>query len=158
MPVADAGVRLPRVGADGVGGHAAAQAGFQLLHAGQGAAIADGAAQLFGFTAREAGHDHRHADQLLLKQRNAQGAPEHQLQQRMVVGDRLESLAALHVGIHHVTDDGAGADDGYLHHEVVKAGGMIARQGRHLGAALDLKHADGVGLLQGAVGGRIVGR
>ena len=35
---------------------------------------------------------------------------------------------------------------------------MVARQGRHLGAALDLEHAHGVGALQSAIGWRIVWR
>ena len=79
---------------DAVGGHAAAQLAFQILHARHGAAHADGAAQLFGFAAGEVGDDHRHADELLLKERNAEGALEHGLQQRMRVRDRLPCRAA----------------------------------------------------------------
>src|SRR6185312_12957084 len=54
-------------------------------------------------------------------------------------------LAAAHVGMHHFADNGARADDGHLHDEIVKPYGSIARNGCHLCAAFDLKHADGVG-------------
>ena len=53
-------------------------------------------------------------------------------------------------------DDRARADDRHLDHEVVEALGLHARQRGHLRAALDLEHADGVGLLQHA--GRPRGR
>ena len=59
--------------------------------------------------------------------------------------------------IHHLADDGAGADDGDLHHDVVETLGAQARKARHLRAAFDLEHADGVGLLQGGIDLRIVG-
>ena len=51
----------------------------------------------------------------------------------------------------HVADDRAGPDDRHLHHDVVKLFRPHARQARHLRAAFDLKHADGVRLLHGGI-------
>ena len=58
--------------------------------------------------------------------------------------------------MHHFADDRAGPDDGHLHHDVVKRARLHARQAGHLRAAFHLKHADGVGLLQGGENGGIV--
>ena len=58
--------------------------------------------------------------------------------------------------MHHLAHDGAGPDDGHLHHDVVKTARHHARQRGHLRAALHLEHADGVGLLQGFENRRIV--
>ena len=49
------------------------------------------------------------------------------------------------------TLDGAGADEGDLHHQVVEVAGLEPGQGGHLGPALHLEHADGVGLAQHVV-------
>ena len=59
----------------------------------------------------------------------------------------LAAAPASNVGMHHVAHDRSGADDRHLHDEVVEALGPDARERRHLGAALDLEHADRVGLL-----------
>ena len=74
------------------------------------------------------------------------------------VSDRLAPAAAVDVRVHHVAHDGPGADDGHLHHQVVEALGLDARQGGHLGAALHLEHADGVRLAQHGVHRGVVGR
>ena len=66
------------------------------------------------------------------------------------------ALAAAQKWVQHFTDDGAGADDGYLHHDVVEALGAQARQAGHLGAAFHLEQADGVGFLQCAVNLRVI--
>ena len=60
--------------------------------------------------------------------------------------------------MHHFADDGAGADDRHLHHDVVEPLRAHARQAGHLRAALHLEHADGVGLLQSFEDRRVVGR
>ena len=73
----------------------------------------------------------------------------------MRVGDFLLALAAAHVGVHHFADDGAGADDGYLHDEIVEADGRVVGDGGHLRAAFHLEHAYGVGLAEGFVDERI---
>ena len=69
--------------------HALAQLHFDLLHALLGALEAHRAAQVFGLAAGEAGHHHRHAQQLFLEQRHAERALQHRLEQRMVVDHRL---------------------------------------------------------------------
>ena len=143
------------LGADAVAGHAGAQAAFEILHALHGAAHAHGAAQLFGFSAGEAGDGHGHAQQLLLKERHAERALEHRLKRGMRIGDFFFALAAAHVGVHHFADDGAGANDGHLHDQIVKASGRVVRNGGHLRAALHLEHAHGVGLAQRLVDQRI---
>ena len=76
----------------------------------------------------------------------------------MRVGDPLTTAPAADVGMHQVAHDGAGPDDGDLHHEVVKLLGMDPRQRGHLRAALDLEDADGIGALEHPVDRRIVGR
>ena len=60
--------------------------------------------------------------------------------------------------MHHFPDDGAGPDDRHLHHDVVKAHRLHARQAGHLRAAFHLEHADRVGLLQRREDGGVVGR
>ena len=56
-----------RLTGDAVACHAGAQFHFDIGHTLFGALEAHGAAQLLGFAAREAGGDHGHAQQLLLK-------------------------------------------------------------------------------------------
>src|ERR1035437_7229005 len=60
--------------------------------------------------------------------------------------------------MHHFADDGAGADERHLHHDIVKADWFHARQTGHLRAAFHLEHADGVGLLERREDGGVVGR
>ena len=55
-----------------------------------------------------------------------------------------------------MADDGAGTNDRNLHNDVVKLFGHQARQARHLRPALDLKHSNGVGLLQRGINFGIV--
>ena len=58
------------------------------------------------------------------------------------------ALPAAQKRVQHFADDGAGPDDGHLHHDVVETLGPQARQARHLRAAFHLKQSDGVGFLQ----------
>ena len=60
--------------------------------------------------------------------------------------------------MHHVADDRAGTDDGHFDDEIVETLGVQPRQRGHLRARFHLEDADGVGLLQHLVDGRIVGR
>src|SRR5579859_1702705 len=57
-------------------------------------------------------------------------------------------LTPPHIRVHHLPDDGAGANDGDLYDEIVEACGTVPRQGCHLCPTLHLEHAYGVGLLQ----------
>ena len=51
---------------------------------------------------------------------------------------------------------GPGPDEGHLDDDVVEPPGLEARQGRHLGAALHLEDADGVGGAQQVVDARVL--
>ena len=132
-----------------------AQPAFKIFHPLHGAAHSDGAAQLFGLCAGEAGNRHRHAQQLLLKERHAERALEHRFKRRMRIRDFLLALAAAHVRVHHLAHDGAGPNDGHLHHEIVEARGRIVRNRGHLRAALHLEHADRIRLAQRLVDERV---
>ena len=148
---------LLRLRIDPIALHAPPEFYLHIFHARFGALEAKGAAQLFRFAAGESRGDHGHAQQLFLKKRHAQGPRENRLQRRMQAIGRLASLAALQIGMHHFAHDGPRPDDGHLHHDVVKTGGAQARQASHLRAALDLKHAHGIGFLQRIVNDGIVG-
>src|SRR6185312_10461418 len=97
-----------------------------------------------------------HAQELFLEERYTQGSFEHGFQRGMRVGDVFASQAAFEKWIDHLPDDWAGTNDGDLHDEVVEAYGSQAWQARHLRAALDLEHANGVGLLQYGVHAGVV--
>ncbi len=73
---------------------------------------------------------------------------QHRLKRGMETIGRLLALTAFQIRVHHFADDGAGANDGHLHYDVVKLARHHTREGRHLRTALHLEHRDGVGLLQ----------
>ena len=52
----------------------------------------------------------------------------------------------------HAALDGPGPHDGHLDHQVVEPARLQSRQHRHLGPALDLEHAHGVGTADHVVG------
>jgi hypothetical protein len=54
----------------------------------------------------------------------------------------------MQVGVDHVALDRPGAHDRHLDHQVVEVARLEARQHGHLGAALDLEDADGIGLAE----------
>ena len=66
----------------------------------------------------------------------------------MEVGHRLEALLPAQVRVDGVALDRAGPDDRDLHDEVVEAGRAALRERLHLGPALDLEDAHGVGRLE----------
>ena len=105
------------------------------------------AAQLVGFGGREAGGDDGDLHRLFLEQRHAERLAEHRLQLRRRIDRRLEPLAAAQIGMDHVALNWPGADDRHFDDEVVEILRPEPRQHRHLRAALDLEHADGVGAL-----------
>ena len=70
---------------------------------------------------REAGRHHRELDHLLLEDRHAQGAFQHRADRLVGVGDRLQPLAPLQVGVDHVALDRPGAHDRDFDHQVVEA-------------------------------------
>ena len=114
-----------------------------------------GAAQLVGLAGGEVGREHRDLHHLLLKDRHALGSLQRGLQLTGVVDVVVVQLAVLQVGVDHAALDGAGPHDRHLHHQVVITTRLQARQHAHLGAALDLEHADGVGRAEHVVGGGV---
>ena len=138
--------------------HAAAQALLDHRHPLPRAFEAHRPPQLLGLAAGEAGSLHGHAQELLLKQRHAEGALQDRLQTGVGVGDGLAALAALEIGIGHVAGDRPRADDRHLHHQVVEDLGPVARQGRHLRPALDLEDTGGVGTADEVVCLGVAGR
>ena len=126
-----------------------------LPHAQHGVATALAAhrpAQVLGLAGAEARERHRHLQHLLLEHHHAQGLLQHRLQQGVVVrraegGVAAPGAAVAHIGMHGAPAHGAGADEGDLHGEVIQVLGPRLQQALHLGAALDLEHAHGVGVL-----------
>ena len=143
---------------DAVPRQAPPQPPLKLAHALDRALEPHGAPELLGLPAREARRGHRDAQQLLLEQWHAQRALENRHQRRVRVAHGLPPETAVDVRMHHVARDRAGTNDRHLHDQVVEAGRADTRQGGHLGAALDLEHADRVGALDHAVGLGIVRR
>ena len=143
---------------DAVACHALAQQPLHLLHALFGSLEAHRPAQFFRLPSGEPGHRHGHAQQLFLEERHTQRAPENRLEQGVVVGHRLASRPAVEIGMHHLADDGTGANEGDFHHEVVEGGWLEARQCGHLCAGFHLEDAHGIGGLQHGVDRRIIGR
>ena len=136
--------------------HALAQLDLNLLHPFLGSLEAHRAPQIFGLPAGEAGGHHRQAQQLLLKERDAERALEDRLERGMRILHRFAPGAAIEVGMHHLSDDWTRPDDGHFDDKVVEGRGLQARQGRHLRARLHLEDADGIGLLQHPVDRRIL--
>jgi hypothetical protein len=76
----------------------------------------------------------------------------------MGIGDLFFLLTPPHIGMHHLADDGSGANDGDLHHHVVELLWFVPRQRRHLCPALHLEHTDRVGALQSPIHIRVFGQ
>src|SRR5688572_26121533 len=76
----------------------------------------------------------------------------------MRIGDRLQSLSPREVSLEHVADDRAGPNDRDLDDDVIKSTRLRLWQECDLGAALDLKHPDRVGVLQRLVNLRVIMR
>src|SRR5215469_165393 len=70
---------------------------------------------------------------------------------------RFAALTAFQIRMNHFAHDRPGTNDADLHHDVVKTGGVHAREESHLSAALDLEHANRVGFLQRLINKKISG-
>ena len=138
--------------------HAETQSVADGFHAFVGTFEGHGAAQFIGFGAIEAGDDHGHAENLFLKERNAEGARKDGFEGGVDEVDGFAAVAAVEVGMDEVAHDGTGTDESDLDGEVVEILGLHDGQGGHLGAGLDLEGAHGVGAAEKIVGGGIVVR
>ena len=108
-------------------------------------------AELIGLGGAESRAVDRELHELLLEERHAERLAQARLGERVDVGDLLLAVAAPEVRVHRSALDRAGPDQRDLHHEVVEVARAQARQRGHLGAALHLEHADGVGRAQQVV-------
>ena len=129
-----------------------------LLHAAMTFPRGHRPAQLIGFARRIAGRDDRQLHHLFLEQRHAERAFEHRLEILRRIIHRLLAATPAQVGMHHVALNRPGPHDRHLDHQVVEIRRPVPRQHRHLRAALDLEHTDGVGVLDHAVSGRVLVR
>lgn len=124
--------------------------------------ITHGTTKFLGLAAGEVGEFHGEFEHLFLKKNNAEGAAQdggdEVIDAGIDVGDGFESGAAADERVGKMADDGAGADDGDLDGDIVKAGGAHPWERRHLGAAFDLENSDGVGVLHRGESGGVVGR
>ena len=149
---AEAGEGLELVGdllghraGDPVGGHALQKPAPQHRHPLPGPLGAHGLAELVGLAGGEVGGVDGHLHELLLEQRHPQCLLQARLEERVEVGDRLLAGPAAEVGVDGPALDRPGADQRHLDDDVVEGAGSQPGQRGHLGPALDLEHADGVG-------------
>src|SRR5437867_13342053 len=75
--------------------HSLTQLHFNFFHASLGLLEAERTAQFFRFAAAESGRDHRHSQQLFLKQRYAQSPSEERLEWLMRIRHVFASLPSL---------------------------------------------------------------
>ena len=141
-----------------VGDHAGDQLVLEVRDAAGELEGRHGAAELVGLAGGEAGAVDRDPHRLLLEQRHAERLAEHLLQLGLGIDDRLLALAPAQIGVDHVALDRAGPDDRDLDHQIVEGARLDPRQHRHLRPALDLEHAERVGLADHGVGARVLGR
>ncbi len=103
-----------------------------------------GPSQGVRFVSRKTRRLHSQFHGLFLKNRHAQGAFQHMADFGSGVVNFAVVATAFQIRMHHAPLNGAGAHNGHLHHQVVKAFGTQPWQHAHLGAGLDLEHAYGV--------------
>ena len=138
--------------------HLVHQPVMKLVHAALALPGSHGAAQVVGFITGEVGCNHGNLHHLLLKNRDAQGAPQGLTQRWIRVDHVIRALAVFKVRVHHAALNRAGPHNGHFNHQIVKRAGFQARQHAHLRAALNLEHAHGVGIADHLVSGRVFGR
>ena len=102
-------------------GHPCIKAGAETFHTRSGAFRAHGLTELVGLGRRETGGIDRHLHELFLEQRHPEGLCQTVLETRMQVRHRLCPVAPAQVGMNRSSLDRAGADEGDLDDEVVKA-------------------------------------
>ena len=117
------------------------------------------ATQPVGLRRLEARRDDRDPHRLFLEQRHAQRFAEHLLElvgrpgrRRRRIGHEMRRLAPLQIGMNHLALDRAGPHDRDFDDEIVEFLRLQPRQHRHLRAAFDLEHADGIGALDHPIG------
>ena len=136
--------------------HTAHQAVVKMVHTALAFPGRHGASQFIRFTGGEVRGKYGNLHHLLLKYGNAQGALECGFEFFAGVLHMARVFACLQVGVHHAALNRSRPYDSHLNHQVVIGTGLQTWQHAHLGAALNLKHPDGIGAANHVVGGYIV--
>jgi len=139
-------------------GHAVTEFVADCVHAFVGAFEGHRAAEFIGLSAIEARDDHGHAENLFLKERDAESAAEDGFEGGVNEIDCFAAVASVEVRVDEVPDDGAGTDEGDFDGEVVECSGPHNGQSGHLGTGLDLKRAHRIGAAKEVVGRGVVVR
>ena len=114
--------------------------------------------QFLRFITGKIRHDHGDLEHLFLEERHPKRAAQDRLETRIEIRDPFAAGPAREIRMHHVALDRTGPNDRDLDHDIVKTFWLHPRERGHLGAALDLKNADRVGVLHHLVGRRVIRR
>jgi len=120
--------------------------------------LAHGLAQAVGFSRREAGELLGDLHDLLLEDHAAVGVLEDGLHQRVIVGDGLAAVLAVHEHVEHAGLHGAGAEQRDQRDDVVEDGGLDAEQKVADALRVQLEHRERLGGAQHLEGLRVVHR
>ena len=148
---------LGKLRLDSFGGHTGNQLGVMGLDAAQLLPSGHIATQLVSFAGVIVGGHDGEFHHLFLEQRYSQGLLQHGLEQRMGISHLLLTRASPQVGVHHASGDGPRPYETHFNNDIVVRPWLEAREHGHLGAALDLKNAHGIGAANHIKGGRVAG-
>ena len=116
------------------------------------------AAELVGLARRKAGRHDRELHRLFLEQGDAERSVKNRLDLLIrVIGNFLPTAAAAEVGMHHVSLNRPGSDDGHFNRQLVEILCPQPREHAHLSPAFDLKDADRIGAADHLVNARVFG-
>ena len=117
---------------------------------------AQGAAQHLPLPVAEAGDIVRHLQHLLLPKDDAQGLFQRRLEPLIEIAHFFDAAPPPQVGMDHIAHDGTGADQADGDDQIEEARWFQARQGVHLGAALALEDAEGLGFGDHLIDARVI--
>ena len=141
---------------------AVAHAGYQfLLERLQAALSSPGshrAAQMISFAGRKSGGGDCQLHHLFLEDWHTEGAFQHLSDFFRRIDDRIDSLTATQIRVHHAALDRTGSNDRDFDYQIIETLRSEPRQHRHLRARFDLKYADRVGTRDHLVDFRIFRR
>ena len=111
--------------------------------------------QAVGLAGRESRCHHGELDDLLLKDRDAQGSFQHFPDRLTGVGHRLFAVTSPEIRMHHIALDRPRADNSHLNDQVIKAARPQAGQHGHLRTGFDLKDTYRIGIADHPVNLRV---
>ncbi len=130
----------------------------QLLHLPVRAVRGHGPAQQVALSQGEARHGLRDLQHMLLVDDDPVAGPEHRLQRRVQIGDRLQAMLARDVRADHVRLHRAGAEQRDIGDDLFELMGLRPPQQVALAGAFDLEEPNGLRRAQEAIGRRVVQR